>query len=141
MVQLLCRLDWHKMCSFTQISLEKVVSICCRQLLLNLKLGCETADLDSTMPQSPFSTSSLSTERLSEINCELINACLDGNFQRTKELCKQYPACINIIGGAGYPPLHYALYTQNYDLTAYMVSVVFVRFHFQVATYVYVVPS
>lgn len=75
------------------------------------------------MPQSS-SKSLLSTERLSEVNGELINACLDGNFQLTKELCKKYPECINIIGGAGYPPLHYALYTQNYDLTNYMVSVV-----------------
>ena len=79
------------------------------------------------MPQTS-SSNSLSAERLYEINGELINACLDGNFQLTKELCKKYPACINIIGGAGYPPLHYALYTQNYDLATYMVSVYFISF-------------
>ena len=64
-----------------------------------------------------------SAERLLEINGELINACLDGNYQRTKELCKAYPDCINIVGGAGYPPLHYSLFTQNYDLAAYMVCI------------------
>lgn len=57
---------------------------------------------------------------LAEVNGELINSCLDDDIGRMKEIIKIHTDVVNIIGRAGYPPLHYAVFKQNYVLTSYL---------------------
>ena len=57
---------------------------------------------------------------LAEINGELINSCLDDDIGRMKEIIQIHKDVVNIIGRAGYPPLHYAVFKQNYELTLYL---------------------
>jgi hypothetical protein len=54
---------------------------------------------------------------------ELINACLDDDIFRMKMICAKSPSAVNTLGQAGYPPLHYAIFKQNFELAKHLIEI------------------